>query len=691
MKIINAKSLMVLSLFITSMIAMPVMVSADDDNRFDFDQLGGNEDLINSFQGGFGSMLGGLGYAGNLLGHVFLMLFHQAYENFSASEMLPGVFVLSAFNETEPKSGINTYNAGVSEYHLLPEDYAAVAGLPPGSTAYCEVVKSGSYEYNLTVGAGVTLIIWDSDKSFIKAVKKLFNFFKTLEEADLNGEEIPEDLIREGIELIVWFLIHINDIFTGDELFILNPITWQKLEISSIDFSITKTWYLSATNTIIGDGDDVNLEVTYPAEFSQLNVEADARKDIYMQWLLRDTEIIIPGEKLDWTAFTFDLIELWMKNFEIHIDIAELIDLGSGEGGDPAKAFQGCDIEFYLFTHHLAGAFLYNDKFPEDRELSVTYTNTTVTIDDEDKEISYPVSSELTHRIVLRSVDYYNFLPPTKNDDKTISWGLQLQDVNISAVPVGIDLDSYLAAHQENLDYMQFGFTFDPEKNVEGADAVGKVKLDQYFAPWNNNTHPYANAAIEDLDMAIIYVSTILHFHLNVETSGDVVRPPDANLDDFYDEDPNDDDYNNVTHELKVGNYLGGSEPLDFVDIAGPYYDYGPEDIASRSRDNASTAIIPLAVWTGEMERHDTFVPPSETDVKPFATDIRVNINFTVVAYAVCYPEFANGTGIWHDPTFSVFITFQTPEFWALIVLIAGIGLVGVATILIKRRKDMRV
>jgi hypothetical protein len=92
LKIINAKSLMVLSLFLTSMVAMPVMVSADDDNRFDFDQWGGNEDLINSFQGGFGSMLGGLGYAGNLLGHVFLMLFHQAYENFSASEMLPGVF-----------------------------------------------------------------------------------------------------------------------------------------------------------------------------------------------------------------------------------------------------------------------------------------------------------------------------------------------------------------------------------------------------------------------------------------------------------------------------------------------------------------------------------------------------------------------------------------------------------------------
>jgi hypothetical protein len=685
MKIINAKSLMVLSLFITSMIAMPVMVSADDGNRIDLDQWGDNEDVIRNFQGGFGSMLGGLGYAGNILGKVFLMLFHQAYENFSGSEMLPGVFVLSAFNETEPISGINTYDSSVSEYHLLPGNYAVA--IPPGSTAYCEVVKSGSYEYNLTVGAGVTLIIWDNDHSFINAIKKLFNFFKTLEEADLGGGDIPADLIREGIELIVWFLIHINDIFTGDELLILNPITWQKLEIKSIDFQITKTWWLSETNTIIGDGDDVDLQAAHPGIYNQLINEANNRKDTYMQWLLRDAEII-PGEKLYWTAFTFDLIELWMKNFEIHIDIAELIDIGSGEGGNPAKAFQGCDIEFYLFSHHLAGAFLYND-LNDDDEVSVSYTNTTVTIDDDERDIAYPESTELTHRLILRYVENYNFLLPSKNDDNTISWGLELQNVNISAVPVGIELDSYLAAPQENLDYVYFGFTFDPEKNVEGADAVGKIKLDQKFAPWNNNIDPYANADIIDLDMAIIYVSTILHFHLDVETTEDVQRP-EANLDDFYDEDPNDDDYVKETNELRVGNYLGGSEPLDFVDIAGPYYEYGNVTLP-RGRDNASTSIIPLALWTYEMERHDTFIPPDETNVQPFATDIRVNINFTVVAYAVCYPKFEDGTGIWHDPTFSVYMVFQAPEFWALIVLIAGVGLVGVATILIKRRKDMRV
>jgi LPXTG-motif cell wall-anchored protein len=35
-------------------------------------------------------------------------------------------------------------------------------------------------------------------------------------------------------------------------------------------------------------------------------------------------------------------------------------------------------------------------------------------------------------------------------------------------------------------------------------------------------------------------------------------------------------------------------------------------------------------------------------------------------------------------------MVFEATGFWALILLIAGVGLVGVATVLIKRRKDAR-
>ena len=91
-----------------------------------------------------------------------------------------------------------------------------------------------------------------------------------------------------------------------------------------------------------------------------------------------------------------------------------------------------------------------------------------------------------------------------------------------------------------------------------------------------------------------------------------------------------------------------------------------------------------------EHEQHDTYVVAGGEEVSTFSSDIRVQTEFNVLVWAICYPMFEDGTGIWHDPTFSVYMVFQSEGFWALIVLIAGIGLVGVATVLIKRRKDSR-
>ncbi|MCK4371143.1 MAG: hypothetical protein KAW03_08755, partial [Candidatus Lokiarchaeota archaeon] len=105
----------------------------------------------------------------------------------------------------------------------------------------------------------------------------------------------------------------------------------------------------------------------------------------------------------------------------------------------------------------------------------------------------------------------------------------------------------------------------------------------------------------------------------------------------------------------------------------------------------ASTNILPLMLWKWEMERHDTFELGDGTESKTFASDISITTEFNVMVYAVCFPEFnGTGQGIWHDPTFSVYMVFEGESFWAIVVLIAGVGLVGVATILIKRRKDRR-
>jgi hypothetical protein len=404
-----------------------------------------------------------------------------------------------------------------------------------------------------------------------------------------------------------------------------------------------------------------------------------------MQWLLTPTDILADVTTI-WTSFTFDLIQFWMKNFEIHINVAEILSLLNDGGSGPldvAGIFQGLDIDFYLFTHHLAGAFLYNDT-NSDGKISSQYRtlknslNETITTPD-GTPVEVPDHSEITHRIVLNSVGDFDWKRPHLTGTNKFSWGLDLKNVTITPVPVGVDLESYLGATYYDLDYIHFGFTFEPDTSTYPV-LKAPTKLDQFFAPWNANVSSDLGL---DLDLGIVYLSTVLHFRLNVDVIGGDPTDPATLLDPT-------DDYNNSTHELKIGNYIGGTiaPKLEFVDIAGPNYDYGAEPGVINAP--ASSSIIPLALYEKEVERHDTFEDSSGMEFQTFATDISLNISFNVFAYAVCFPEFNGGNGIWHDPTFSVYMSFEAQGFWAIILLVAGVGLVGVATILIKRRKDDR-
>lgn len=657
----------------------------DNDDVLNLDQV--KVGIFDGFRHGFGALFSNnLGYAGKILGSIFETLFLQGL-NLSAHEKLKNVYVISA-NTTETFSGTRTFDSSNNkEYYFLPNDYEQPVN---EGFAYCEITKSGAYTYELEVGAAVTLVIWDNDNSFIDAVNKLLNFFKKIIALQRDNSPITQDLIREGISLLTWFLIHINDIFTGDELFVLNPITWQKLDIIPMAYNIDKTWKMSGPDYTIGTGDDRLMAADYPSFIGEWTANATTWKDSYMEWLLTPT---LPGDLAEtiWTQFSFDLIQLWVKNFEIHIDVSKILNAATGGSGSPelliATAFQGCDIEFYLFTHHLAGAFLYDDSIIADNRISADYANVTDNlgqpiVDPAGDPVQVPAGSELTHRLVLGTVENFNFNKPTINPgDRSISWGITLQNVNISAVPMFVDLDSYLKAPEEELEYVYFGFTFEPKIDDELKVARGDVKLDQQFAPWNGGTGP--KASIAGLDLAIIYVSTVLHFHLNVAIQ-DSSRTEEIL-------DPRE-DYIESSNELKVGNYIGRGtvEKLDFVNISGPYYEIGM-DRPTAIKYDASTNILPLMLWRWEMDRHDTFTLSDETTAQTFASNIRVNTEYNVMIYAVCYPEFdGTGEGIWHDPTFSVYMVFQGEGFWALIVLIAGVGLVGVATILIKRRKDRR-
>ncbi|NVM36268.1 MAG: hypothetical protein HWN81_11790 [Candidatus Lokiarchaeota archaeon] len=687
MKNLNTKSLMVITIVITSIFTMPMAVMGqekDYDDTFNLNQV--DVGLFDGFRGGFGAIFSNnLGYAGQILGSVFEALLMQGL-NLTKHEEMESVYILSA-NTTRTISGVRRYTSvNNKDYYFLPNDYRVP---DDQGFAYCEITKAGSYSFELEVGAAVTLIIWDHDKSFVDAINRLLGFFRKILTLQNMGRQISQEVIKEGISVLTWFLIHINDIFTGDELFILNPITWQKLNITPEDYTIEKEWKLTGPDYEINETDE-KVEDVEPQYLADWFDNATNRRDNYMEWLLTPTA---PGDLAEtiWTQFSFDLIQLWIKNFEIHIDINEIISAVTGGGGSAeqaiASAFNGCDIEFYLFTHHLAGAFLYDDADSNGR-ISANYVNVTDDTgepirDEAGEPIQIPDHSELSHRLVLGTVGEFEFNKPDPSEgENSISWGLRVNNVNISAVPMFVDLDSYLKTKQENLEYIYFGFTFITMKDEETGASRGNVKLDQWFAPWNGGDGP--NSEIAGLDLAIIYVSTVLHFHLNVEVNEDT-DDPEVILD------PNE-DYVESSHELKVGNYIGGraEEKLDFVDIAGPFYKLGNDEDTAQEY-NASTNVLPLVLWKWELDRHDTFELEDGSESKTYASDIRISTEFDVMVYAACYPDFdGSGEGIWHDPTFSVYMVFGDEGFWALIVLIAGVSLVGVATVLIKRRKDGR-
>jgi hypothetical protein len=420
---------------------------------------------------------------------------------------------------------------------------------------------------------------------------KVINWAKKFaEEVGEDEEEEPsEEIIAEGIEVLLWLLIHINEIFTGDELFVLNPIVWQQLEIDPWPtFDITKTWKYTDGNWWINPSSDPQIagetiDFNGDAKLAAWNDTAKVAKDNYMQWLMEYIDPVELAETI-WTQFSFDIVQFWMKNFHIEIDVGELTAAAGGESVNPADAFGGCDIEFFLFTHHLAGSFLYDDN-NTDGTITVDYTPklnesspTGENLKNPDgTDMMFPNTTEITHQVMLGTVDKFDFKAPEVDSDGDVVWGITLKDATITPVPVGVDLNNYLHAEQEDLKYIYFGLEFVTdigEPDEEGAiEASGKVKLDHNFAPWNDGVSPYTKNDVDGLDLSIIYVSSIFHFHLQVDTENEDTDA-EGDIDDYAE------DYENSSSTVKVGNYLSedASGKLDFIDLMGPGYKLGEDD-----------------------------------------------------------------------------------------------------------------
>jgi hypothetical protein len=714
---------MLLTFLVTSVLSLPSMVLAQGNGGQDENVKNTNEyGAFKNYEGGFGGVFrDNMGYGGNLIGSLFEMLLLDGVD-FKKAEMLESVYVLSASKEETYDGSYNFVEQGdTSEIHYLPyydngsgkanvyDESSLISSNGPG-VSYCIVNKTGGFDYNLTIGAALTLIVWDHDKSFINAAQKVLDWAVRFREAQ-KKDKVDQKIVAEGVQILTWLLVHINEIFTGDELFVFNPIVWQTLDITPWKeadhpgkaFNITRTWmYTGDDYQIGGDVPDVKIPESV---LSQWNIAAGWTKDSYMEWLLNyynNTDIV---ETL-WTQFSFDLAQLWVKKFYVQIDLEEV---SKGENANMKKAFEGCDVEFYLFTHHLGGAFLYNDN-DTNGKVTVTYDylrNYSAPVSEwvdgkppiieiNGTKAMIPTSNEITHRLILGSVGNYDFKKPEIDEkDQKVKWGLQLNNVNMSAVPVGVDLNSYMRTKEEILDYIYFGLDFKlniEEPNDKGEIAAdGQVKLQTNWAPWNNGSGPN-NPGVknQDLDLCIVYASSILHFHLKMKRD-DKPEKPETDL-------LKKNDYNNETQTLKIGNYLDAdAKDLEFVDMAGKNYLIGNDTNNDGSPDpgyyqkSASTSIIPVALWTGSSEMHETDPGNKDDTTDDFSSNVNVEAKWNLMLYAVCYPDFnSTGMGIWHDPTFSVYMVF-TPEsagFWALILLISGVALAGVAAIIIKKKKE---
>ncbi|MHA1534815.1 MAG: hypothetical protein ACTSP8_08830 [Promethearchaeota archaeon] len=202
MKKVSTKSVMIITIIVASFIIAPVMVSANENGeQLDFTQIDGisGEVLISGFESLLGGMFRGMGYAGNLLGAVFSMLFMQTLDNFSETEILDNVYALSA-STVEIVKGNRTFPDLSVEINTLPYEYnQSYLETNNHGYAYCVVNTSGYIEYEIEYGAAVTLVIWDNDGSFITAVRKLVSFFKALRPLIEDNEVIPETLITEGV------------------------------------------------------------------------------------------------------------------------------------------------------------------------------------------------------------------------------------------------------------------------------------------------------------------------------------------------------------------------------------------------------------------------------------------------------------------------------------------------------------
>ncbi|GAB4319119.1 MAG: hypothetical protein Kow0069_22530 [Promethearchaeota archaeon] len=553
-----------------------------------------------------------------------------------------------------------------------------------------------------TIGVDVTVILYDADESFINAVSRIIRALEAAANAQ-NDQEAMEQLVGA----FSYFLIHINDVITGDELLVINPTHFENIVVEGTYGEEHLLYYVNSTDSRIPIPGDV---------VAALLADAQAAGDKDLEWVINGG-VPLGVHKVGWSTFSFDLLQLWMKRFHLEIDFGPLTEaINEGrEITNPFEIFKGMDVEFYFVSHHLVNPVLYNDT-NDNHLIDVWYTNltypngTVVTVEDSSGKtpVKKILSEEVKYVLGLKSVDPVNPWTTTEptvttgeDGRKQIQWGVSLNNPNITWVPVWVDDESWAWSHptqQATIDHISLGFTFVPGENIQLNDTetgeptgmIGKdvkIKLDQEWGAWSD-----VPAELDGLDLSVVFVSTLLHFRFNVEAgvADEISQEKLLQGNETYEQAEG---YFTFGRDAYVKDDTGEKNPmLGKVDIAGPDYQQYEKDDTSTLVGNysAQTQIIPWALFEGRAKAGETRVY-TDNQQDSYSVDAFVQLDVSAMLYAVNYYSF-DGTGdyIVHDPTFSMFLTFPEESVIAIIVIFAVVALVGVAAVLITRAKDNR-
>ncbi|MHA1795453.1 MAG: hypothetical protein ACTSUK_05030 [Promethearchaeota archaeon] len=721
----SMKTIAIVSIFLLSMVSVPItdFVKANGDsnygNEIDTPQEGKELAFI---LGDMFSTFREFGASGELFAQVFELMFSN-FENMSNTESdVKGMYVLNASIISEKSSTEVDYgDDDVSTYFPWRIYDLENATNPDDQDEYPYFVleRNGQLVINKTEGASLTFIIWDDDGSFIKALDNVINTAKSfieiergVEEGTITDQQAQSRALSALVEAVSYFLIHINDIITGDEVIILNIIGFTNYQMS-FNGTVDGTWYITENGV---PNNNRTLDEAYPDWFSDFSLLAQLYDDEYMQYLLNE-DYNMTNSNQEYTAFSFDLIELWLKEFQVSIDAEAILGAIAGEEGreyfndkTATDIFQELKLEFYIFTHHFQNYYLFDDqKFDspiystEDQAKAnngvpnVIWENVT---EYEGDMIERITDSEIEYYLLLKNAADWTFIEPTFNTaEGSVEWGIHVDDLEFRVLPVGMQDDQVdeSVAPIEKMDYLELGFTFKPNKrekvdtsgfdyiNAKGETTMGsaKVKLLQSFGLWERDTDgkPFTPALkTHEYQLSTVFMSTIFHFKLWIEnkqiTEG-AEQPSQALL--------NESNYNRETSKVKVGN-VEKDLPLAEIDIAGPDYEKTTADDVTTTH-HAKTTTIPAAYAEWEGKNSQTYVQEDNSTARLNST---INFDFSLLVYAVSYDVFSSsGDEIVHDPTFSIFIVSENPGLWAVILVVGSVSLVGIAAFLITRRKQL--